>query len=240
MKKIKTKQTFYDQVPFQCEERSRIWFNRLKKVLDFNSLKDKKIIDIGCGPGIISDIFQKSGAEVYALDISKEEIALTKKRNPELHTFVASALKLPFPDKKFNISISNGVLHHTKNCRKGFKEAARVVKKDGEVIISLYTKYHPYPFVYNFSKIFTKNKNPNKVPRFLTSFFQRIFNLIGKKITYQETNNLLADALYTPIATFHSKKQIEKWGGEEGLKLIQTRIYCLGILRLFHFKKQND
>ncbi len=231
------KKTFYDQVPFKCDERTRIWYNRLNKLLDRDFFKNKTILDIGCGPGTISDIIQKKGGEVYSLDISSEEIELAKKLNPKLKTIVASTLKIPFPDGRFDISFSMGVLHHTPNCRKGFRETSRVTKKGGDVIIGLYTKYHPYQLIYEVSRIFTKGKDPTRIPKILILSFKYLFRIFGKKLSDKEINNLLADAIYTPIATFHSKKQVKKWGEEEGLKLVRTKLICLGLLRWYHFKK---
>src|SRR3989344_3920054 len=53
-----------------------------------NYLRGKKLLDIGCGPGIHLNEYIKRGAEGFGIDASKEMIRLAKKHCPEGKFFV--------------------------------------------------------------------------------------------------------------------------------------------------------
>ena len=52
----------------------------------------------------------------------------------------ADAEYLPFPDDRFDIVYSNGVLHHTPDTERAMAEAWRVLKPGGRAVIMLYCK----------------------------------------------------------------------------------------------------
>jgi ubiquinone/menaquinone biosynthesis C-methylase UbiE len=69
----------------------------------------------------------RSSAElVWAIDIGKDCLANTQRRNSEyrdrLQIAEASVLKLPFQDNFFDFVHCDGVLHHTLDPFGGFKE----------------------------------------------------------------------------------------------------------------------
>src|SRR4030042_6407418 len=72
---------------------------RQKIFLEFQSLKNKRILEIGCGTGSNSLILAKKGAEVTAIDLSPSQIRLAnfRKRNNKnikLKFSIADAEKL--------------------------------------------------------------------------------------------------------------------------------------------------
>ncbi|MDN4607079.1 class I SAM-dependent DNA methyltransferase [Sporosarcina highlanderae] len=54
--------------------------------LPLNGLKERKIIDIGCGTGLLSVKLAKAGAEVTGIDLSKDMLSVAKKRAGDLST----------------------------------------------------------------------------------------------------------------------------------------------------------
>ena len=73
---MKTQCKFYLKYP----DKSR---RALYTQIDF-PLKDKRILDVGCGFGKDLIYFEKKGAIVYGIDASKKMIELAKKNNPSL------------------------------------------------------------------------------------------------------------------------------------------------------------
>ena len=46
------------------------------------NVKNKKILDIGCGTGIYAKILKRRGAKIKGIDISEEMIKIARKENP--------------------------------------------------------------------------------------------------------------------------------------------------------------
>ena len=109
-------------------------------------LKDAKmILDVGCGPGMVTrDIANLTKGKVYAIDNSKEMLKVAKTvlkdyKNVELR--VGEAANLPFDDNMFDIVTCNLLLMWAKNPQKVVNQMARVTKSGGVVLASLEPDY---------------------------------------------------------------------------------------------------
>ena len=103
----------------------------------------KEALDDGCGSGRYSFALKSLGCgRVKGVDISDEAVGLAEKMNPffpdEVSFAQASVLELPFEDASFDFVFSNGVLHHTKDDKKGLKEIYRILKDGGRCWLYLY------------------------------------------------------------------------------------------------------
>src|SRR5260370_40116256 len=54
------------------------------------------------------------------------------------HFVQANLFRPPFEPASFDVVISNGVLHHTSDCRGAFRSIARLVKPGGVIVVGLY------------------------------------------------------------------------------------------------------
>ena len=80
----------------------------LNKGLSFSG---KKVIDVGCGTGIITEKIVSLGAvEVVGLDISEKMIEIARKRVPSAKFIVSDALNIPYPDCHFDLCVSFTVM----------------------------------------------------------------------------------------------------------------------------------
>ena len=124
-------------------ERKEDWMFKLIHEL---KVKDKRVLDLGCGQGLNTYYLHKKGADVVGIDISDVSVSLAnekfKKLNIEKKCFIGNAEELKeFPDNYFDIVISLGVLHHTPDIVKAAKEISRVLKTKGKIGIMLYRKW---------------------------------------------------------------------------------------------------
>lgn len=84
--------------------------------------KNSRILDLGCGSGIIGEKFQKFfQAELIGVDIKDN-------RTVPLPFELINGLKLPFPEDYFDAVLINYVLHHSLYPISLLKEAKRVTK----------------------------------------------------------------------------------------------------------------
>jgi len=78
------------------------------------SLKNKVVLEIGCGDGSRSAAIAKKVRTLEAIDPDIDAIILAKKTNqqPNITYRVAIAEKLPFQNHQFDVAIFTLSLHH--------------------------------------------------------------------------------------------------------------------------------
>jgi|TARA_Y100000310_G_C20480596_1_gene714485 SAM-dependent methyltransferase len=99
------------------------------------NVKNKKILDFGCGTGIYAKILTRKGAKLKGFDISKGMLNIAKKENPKLNFKLGSGYNIPFKEK-FDIVVASLVVHYLKDWNKMFREVSKVLKKGGYFIFS--------------------------------------------------------------------------------------------------------
>lgn len=97
-----------------------------KTLLSLVDPKGKKILDIATGTGRFAETLSKNGGNVIGLDASREML-----RQGKVDCVQGDALKLPFDEKCFDVSISMRFLHllDPKDIRYFIEEVGRVTKK---------------------------------------------------------------------------------------------------------------
>jgi len=123
-------------------------FFRYELVLDFLRSKPKgRILDAGCGPGLMTRLLQKEGWEVVACDYSNGMIKTSKKMAkeenlPDVYRQLSLA-KLGKLRTKFDYVILNGVLPYISLEEESqvFSELKKVLKKNAFLVASHYNLY---------------------------------------------------------------------------------------------------
>ena len=107
-----------------------------------SELKNKLILDIGCGVGRFSEIALKYGAKVISVDYSDSVVSAKKNLEKFSESLViqCNLYKLPFKQKVFDYIFCLGVLQHTPNVENAFKSLPIFLKKDGQICVDYYWK----------------------------------------------------------------------------------------------------
>jgi ubiquinone/menaquinone biosynthesis C-methylase UbiE/uncharacterized protein YbaR (Trm112 family) len=117
----------------------------LHKVLDPALVKDRKLLEIGFGVGVMLEQFANLGADVTGMDLAPNHVRLVARRR-ELFNFKArivhgDAERTPFADRSFDFIFSWGVLHHTPDTQKTFDELHRMLRPGGRIFVMLYQRH---------------------------------------------------------------------------------------------------
>lgn len=106
-------------------------------IIRVNSLKPKKLLDVGCGTGnVLMKLIKSNNIELYGLDISEEMIKVAKNNlGNRAELKIADSESMPWEDNKFDVIVCNASFHHYPNPRKVLLEMRRVLKSDGSLII---------------------------------------------------------------------------------------------------------
>ncbi|MDC7127264.1 MAG: class I SAM-dependent methyltransferase [Spirochaetales bacterium] len=93
----------------------------------------ESILDLGIGTGLSSKLFSKAGLKVYGMDFSEKMLEECRKKNfaEDLRQHDLSSLPYPFDDSSMNHAISVGVFQLIEDTGPIFREAKRIIKKDG-------------------------------------------------------------------------------------------------------------
>jgi ubiquinone/menaquinone biosynthesis C-methylase UbiE len=123
------------------------YFQRRLKIV-FNFLKNydrATVLDVGCGPGMMAKYSLERGFDFYGIDISEKMIDACIDRfgsTNSTHFSVGKIQELKFPDAFFDVVLCMGALEYIDRAELdgAIAEIARVLKPNGQIIISLMYK----------------------------------------------------------------------------------------------------
>ena len=104
-------------------------------------VKDKTVLELATGTGLIAKHIVKATAHIEATDASPEMITEAKRRyySAKLHFSVQDMFRLPYADKSFDVVIVSNALHIVPQPEKALQEIKRVLKDDGVLIAPTFT-----------------------------------------------------------------------------------------------------
>jgi len=107
--------------------------------LDLLKLKaDNKLLDIGCGTGIFSDMAAKKGAQVTGIDASEQLIEQAKHRNATITFLNGEMEELPFDDGLFDVVCGFNSFQYAASTKNALGEAWRVLKDGGKLVTMIW------------------------------------------------------------------------------------------------------
>lgn len=98
-------------------------------------LRDRTLLDAGCGTGWFSLRACQRGADVTALDIGPSLLEQVR-RKCDADTICGDVLDLQFPDDHFDVVVSSECIEHTRDPHAAVRELIRVCKPGGLVAIT--------------------------------------------------------------------------------------------------------
>ena len=108
--------------------------NHFKKKDKELPLKGLKILDIGCGGGLMSEPMCRLGADVTGIDASLKNIKIaethSKKNNLKINYLNTSPEKF-IESEKFDVILNLEIVEHVENVDLYFKSCAKLLKKNG-------------------------------------------------------------------------------------------------------------
>ncbi len=127
---------------------------RYYKILDLVP-RDKYGLDYGCGWGAFTTLVAEKNNKIVGLDLSENEINICKNVWAEISNvdFTNAPIE-SLPKKEFDFVISNQVIEHTHNPGTYLNEINRVLRMEGNLIISLPNIMNPRFFATLFSRQF--------------------------------------------------------------------------------------
>lgn len=105
-------------------------------------MNNPKIIDVGAGTGKYSVALANEGYDITAVELVKHNLMTLKAKNSLVKAYLGNATNLTmFKDNSFDMVLLFGPLYHLidkEDKLKALKEAKRLVKDDGVILVSYY------------------------------------------------------------------------------------------------------
>ena len=106
-------------------------------------LKNIKILDIGCGGGLLSEPMCRLGAKVTGIDASDKNIEVarlhSKKNNLEIEYLCSSPEKFSAKDK-FDVILNMEIVEHVEDVNFFLESCSKLLKKDGIMFVATLNK----------------------------------------------------------------------------------------------------
>jgi 2-polyprenyl-6-hydroxyphenyl methylase / 3-demethylubiquinone-9 3-methyltransferase len=108
-----------------------------------NPLKKIKILDVGCGGGLLSEPMYRLGADVTAIDASERNIGIAKvhakKNNLKIKYICTSPEKLK-TNNKFDVILNMEIVEHVNDVNFFLKSCSNLLKKNGIMFVATLNK----------------------------------------------------------------------------------------------------
>jgi ubiquinone/menaquinone biosynthesis C-methylase UbiE len=190
--------------------------NSFIKKLDDEIGCGKVILEAGCGTGQLSLFLSRYQRKIYGIDLSKGSLIEAQKFSEEnninnVHFFRMNIFNMFFAPNTFDVIISNGVLHHTSDCRKAFSKLTKVLKPNGLIIIGLYHRYGR--IVQKIRQFFFPLLKEN------LKFFDKRFR---ENISDVKKYAWFLDQYNNPYESTHTYKEVAQWFKEENIEFLSS------------------
>lgn len=138
----------------------------------FCSFRHKKILDVGCNYGELTN-FLAADNQVIGIDTDKNALKIAKETVRKAKFKYGSATNIPFPKESFDVVVCLSALEHIREDQECIKEMSRVLKRNGELILTV------------------PNKNANLIPtwmeggiKFMNKLFKTTYPVTGRQYVH--------------------------------------------------------
>lgn len=202
-------QNFWDEV---TKKREHIYNKPLQtndyycKFVDNNW---KTMLDLGCGDAVSSAPLYDRVKDIYCADTSPVALERVLKRNLDnLYPILASGYQLPFPNNFFDGIFSIFVVEHIRNPEKMLNEIHRILKPNGQLIISTdskyYYKYFRFPLGWVKGNFNIRKNDPTHVNLMTPKQMRYLLKKTNFKITVDDSCFFLRKSVRKKIPKFLS------------------------------------
>jgi SAM-dependent methyltransferase len=154
--------------------------HHLLRLVPFDGLRGRTVLEVGCGAGVDLARFAKGGAEVTGVDVAPSAIALARANFDQQQLRgrfeIADGEALPFADSSFDFVYAHGVVQYTANPRRLVDECRRVLKPGGEALFQVYNRVSWLNALSKLMKVGLEHEDAPVLLKFSIGEFRRLLS----------------------------------------------------------------
>jgi ubiquinone/menaquinone biosynthesis C-methylase UbiE len=136
-------QGYYDELSRSYDRSRQGAYHRMIDDLEMEVLapyaSDARVLELGCGTGLILERVAAIAQEAIGVDFSQEMASRALARG--LPVRIAHLYELPFADGEFDVTYAFKVLAHVPDAHRAIREAVRVTRPEGFILVELYNPW---------------------------------------------------------------------------------------------------
>ncbi len=206
----------YDDVDSQRALLDKARDGRFARLLNEQIPYSASVLEVGCGTGQLTNFLSIAHRRVLGIDVCLNSLRLAQQfkdtHGVDRATFAQMNLFRPALRRGFfDVVISNGVLHHTGDCRLAFQRVGDLVRPGGFFVVGLYSAYsrqlhYARRALYRLTGV---------TSRWLDPHFGRVSAEAKKEAWFQDQYN-------HPHETAHTLDEVLGWLEEDGFTFVNA------------------
>lgn len=116
---------------------------RKDRLLELLGKGSGRVLDVGCGPGVMTRDIISSGWTYDGVDISESMIREAREKFPNISFSVGTVEHISTPNNSYNAVVAMGLVEYVPNDEEVINEINRILKKDGKFLVSLPNWWSP-------------------------------------------------------------------------------------------------
>jgi ubiquinone/menaquinone biosynthesis C-methylase UbiE len=168
-KKVETVEGYDKWAPTYDEQRNPLIALEESITLSFiSNVRNRKVLDVGCGTGRYCKLLADRGAKVVGIDPSPRMLEHAKRKitsNCKFELHLGRIEDAEFPTSYFNVVVCALTLGHIPELEPVIKKVSRIIKSRGRLIIS---NIHPYWPIsgHDYAEFFDKSGQEYRIPEY--------------------------------------------------------------------------
>lgn len=237
-KKMRTDETYESKIPIRRYLHTRR-YDVVTNLLDgIENKKNKRVLDAGCAEGIYTPFLHKKFEKVVSCDLSEKNLGFIQKKLDGPLVIKCEVQHLPLKEHYFDVVLFSEVIEHLKSPELGLSECLRVLKNDGNIILSTPEKYSIYelsikiahfPIIRNIVELFLPLKDVGHISLMTSRDTKKLLRKLDLQILGE-----YKVGMYFPLAEFLGERIVTVFKETEKRinstlfnRLLFTQIYLL-------------
>lgn len=107
-----------------------------------------RVVDLGCGSGVFTDVLQRRGYRCCGVDLSPKLIEIARAKFRDIEFVEGDVEQLPFADASFDGVLLSGLVHHLPDPSRCAAEVFRILRPGGKFVAFDPNRMNPFMYLY--------------------------------------------------------------------------------------------